>query len=109
MNIFSPSQTTSGSSSGWATGQPAYYGPAPSHPDCVVIKEKLCTLTCPDGEVPALGHDTSVCHEYANGSQKWVKKLTHCVNSADIMAVLVDPPAGLKLAYYNRLKYLRTR
>jgi len=58
-----------------------------------MIKEKLCTLVCPDGEVPALGHDTSVCHEYANGSQKWVKRLTHCVKSEDIMALLEAPPA----------------
>jgi len=91
------SSMSSGSSSGttgtWPSGQPAYYGPAPTHPDCVMIKEKLCTLVCPDGEVPALGHDTSVCHEYANGSQKWVKRLTHCVKSEDIMALLEAPPA----------------
>ena len=85
--------SSSGTTGTWPSGQPAYYGPAPTHPDCVTIKEKLCTLVCPDGEVPALGHDTSVCHEYANGSQKWVKRLTHCVKSADIMALLVEPPA----------------
>lgn len=70
------------------------YGPGyikdPVHPGWVTGKETVCTLMCPAGEVSATGYGKAVC-QVVNGVNKWIIKITNCVNADDMLAELKAP------------------
>ena len=62
----------------------------PTHPSTISGQQRVCTLTCENGEVPANGWASSTC-QVVSGVSKWVNRITHCVNADDILAVLSQP------------------
>merc|ERR1712227_1059300 len=66
--------------------------PDPTHPPNVAGKQKTCTLTCPDGEVPANGLTEAICQRVRYGEadqvDKWTQRITKCVPADDLLANL---------------------
>merc|ERR1712193_280541 len=65
-------------------------GKDPVHPGWVTGKETVCKLACPEGEVSATGYGKAVC-QVVNGVDKWIIKITNCVNADDMLAELKAP------------------
>merc|ERR1712136_722116 len=67
-------------------------------PPNVAGKQKTCTLTCPDGEVPANGLTEAICQRVRDGEadqvDKWTQRITKCVPADDLLANLSAPPAS---------------
>lgn len=69
--------------------------PDPTHPPNVAGKQKTCTLTCPDGEVPANGKTEAICQRVRDGEtdqvDKWTQRITKCVPADELLAELKAP------------------